>query len=219
MEKRDEIRPELESLIPFAKGIAATIGKNCEVVIHNLEAPESSVVYITGNVTNRSIGAPITNLVLETLRTTGDKSEDLICYQTVTRDGKTLKSSTMFIRDKSGKIIGCMCINVDLTEFLFCQKIIGQFTESPGGTSSNIKNEYFAQDVNEVIENLIKHVIDSSKLPVAMMQKEDKIQVVNELDKKGVFLAKGSVEQVASVLGVSRYTIYNYLEETRFKQQ
>jgi len=39
------------------------------------------------------------------------------------------------------------------------------------------------------------------------------------LDKKGVFLVKGSVEQVASVLGVSRYTIYNYLEETRFKQQ
>lgn len=213
------IRPELAVLIPFVKGIVATLGKNCEVVIHDLETPESSMVYIAGNVTNRSIGAPITNLVLETLRTTGDKSEDLICYQTVTRDGKVLKSSTMFIRDKSGKIIGCMCINIDLTEFLLCQKILGQFTEFPGDTSSNVKNEFFAQDVNEVIENLIKHVVDSSKVPVALMQKEDKIQIVHELDKKGVFLVKGSVEQVASMLGVSRYTIYNYLEETRFKQQ
>lgn len=213
------LRPELEVLIPFAKGIVATVGKNCEVVIHDLETPESSLVYIAGNVTNRSIGAPITNLVLETLRTTGDKSEDLICYQTVTRDGKVLKSSTMFIRDKSGRIIGCVCINIDLTEFLLCQKIIGQFTEFPGDKSGNVKNEFFARDVNEVIENLIKHVVDNSKVPVALMQKEDKIQIVHELDKKGVFLVKGSVEQVASMLGVSRYTIYNYLEETRFKQQ
>lgn len=213
------LRSELAALIPFVKGVVATVGKNCEVVIHDLETPESSLVYVAGNVTNRSIGAPITNLVLETLRTTGDKSEDLIGYQTVTRDGKVLKSSTMFIRDMSGKITGCVCINIDLTEFLLCQKIISQFTEFPGDKSSNVKNEFFARDVNEVIENLIKHVVDHSKLPVALMQKEDKIQIVHELDKKGVFLVKGSVEQVASMLGVSRYTVYNYLEEIRFKQQ
>jgi len=173
MEKKGELRPELAALIPIAKGIASTIGKNCEVVIHNLETPESSVSFIAGNVTSRSLGAPATNLVLETLRSTGDASEDLICYKTVAKDGLTLKSSTMFIRDSYGKIIGCLCINIDLTEFIFCQKILGRFTGTPGDPPGSVKDEHFAQDVVEVIESLIQHVIDHSKVPVTLMHKED----------------------------------------------
>ena len=41
-------------------------GKNTEVVIHDLRHPESSLVYVIGNVTKREIGAPATNLILET---------------------------------------------------------------------------------------------------------------------------------------------------------
>jgi len=218
MEKMAEMKPELEALIPIARGIASTIGHNCEVVIHDFGIPELPVVFMAGNIINRSIGTPASNLILETLRTTGDESKDLICYQTV-REGKVLKTSTIFIRNTSGKIIGCFCINIDITGFLFCHKTLGQFVGLPGETTGGAKDEYFAQDVNEVIENIIKIVVENSKVPVALMQKEDKIQIVQELDKKGVFMVKGSVEQVASVLGVSRYTIYNYLEETRFKQQ
>ncbi|MDW7740610.1 MAG: helix-turn-helix domain-containing protein [Bacillota bacterium] len=45
--------------------------------------------------------------------------------------------------------------------------------------------------------------------------KEDKIKIVSLLDDRGVFLVKGAVEQVAKDLVVSKYTIYNYLEEAR----
>ncbi len=211
-----ELLPELKAMIPVANSIVATFGKNCEVVIHDLRYPDSSLVYMVGNVTNRSLGAPVTNIVLEALRNTGDKSEDLHCYKTVTKDGRTLKSSTTFIRDSLGKIIGCICINFDLTEFYLGKNIFAQFTEFPFDNEKNAnKQEYFAQDVNDVIGNIIKQVIDTSKVPVSLMQKEEKVHIVQELDKKGVFLVKGAVDQVAAVLGVSRYTVYNYLDEIR----
>ncbi|MDD2481760.1 MAG: helix-turn-helix domain-containing protein, partial [Lutispora sp.] len=39
------------------------------------------------------------------------------------------------------------------------------------------------------------------------------MNIVETLEDKGVFLIKGAVDYVAKVLCVSRYTIYNYLDE------
>ena len=48
-----------------------------------------------------------------------------------------------------------------------------------------------------------------------MMKKENKMRVVKALDEHGIFLIKGAVDSVAGFLDVSRYTVYNYLQEIR----
>ena len=55
--------------------------------------------------------------------------------------------------------------------------------------------------------------------PVAYMQKEDKLALVDDLERKGVFDVKGSVEYVAECLGVTNFTVYNYLKEIRTKHK
>jgi predicted transcriptional regulator YheO len=65
----------------------------------------------------------------------------------------------------------------------------------------------------------MKSVIDAmlveyNKVP-AMMDRDEKKQIVRKLDKSGVFSIKGAVLYLAKVLGVSRYTIYSYLKEVR----
>ena len=105
MEHR-KIPPGLQGLIPVADAIAAAVGPYCEVVLHDISRPERSVVYMAGNVTNRSIGAPLTDMVLRRLREQGDAISDLPGYHNVTKDGKTLRSSTTFVRDGQGKVIG-----------------------------------------------------------------------------------------------------------------
>ena len=47
------------------------------------------------------------------------------------------------------------------------------------------------------------------------MQKEDKLSLVQKMESKGIFDVKGAVEYVAELLGVTNYTIYNYLKEVR----
>ena len=47
------------------------------------------------------------------------------------------------------------------------------------------------------------------------MTKEEKVKVVEMLDDRGIFLVKGAVDVVALALAVSKYTVYNYLEEAR----
>jgi predicted transcriptional regulator YheO len=46
-----------------------------------------------------------------------------------------------------------------------------------------------------------------------MMDKSQKLKVVSELVKRGVFMIKGAVDRVAQSLSVTRFTIYNYLDE------
>ena len=47
---------------------------------------------------------------------------------------------------------------------------------------------------------------------VAGMSRSEKQQVVHFLDERGAFLIRRAVEDVADRLGVSRFTIYNYLD-------
>ncbi|CEP66107.1 YheO-like [Moorella glycerini] len=212
-----KIHPALEAMKPVARGIAATFGKNCEVVLHDLSEPSSSLIFKAGSVTNREIGAPVTNLVLEALQRYGDATEDLIGYLNRTKDGKVLKSSTIFIRDNSGKIVGCLCINFDLTEFQLAKNILEDFCQLKDLAEAGFERtqEQFARDINEVVDNVVENVLQELGKPVPVMTKEEKVKAVEMLDDRGIFLVKGAVDVVAQALAVSKYTIYNYLEEAR----
>ena len=222
MERSYEMHPELKKYIPIAESIYENFGKNTEVVIHDLRYPESSLVYIIGNVTRREIGAPATNLILETLHKDKERKEgeeliqNICCYKTVTKDGRILRSSSTFIRNEQDEIIGCLCINYDITDFLHCNRIIEDFTAFPEKErKTQQKKEFFANHVKENLEDIVLSVIQKSTIPVELMAKEDKIELMRIFEEKGVFLVKGAVEYVAEVFNVSRYTIYNYLDEIR----
>jgi hypothetical protein len=47
------------------------------------------------------------------------------------------------------------------------------------------------------------------------LSREDKQRAVKMLDERGAFVMRRSVEEVADAFGVSRITIYNYLNATR----
>lgn len=208
-----DIHPVLLKLIPIAEGLAKTLGDNCEVVIHDLKNPEASLVYITGNLTRRRLGAPLTNLSLQILKQKGNDAHDLIGYETTTKDGRILKSSTIFVRNEHGAVIGCLCINFEISNLLTCIKLLQSFTKLNKGDDAT--KEKFFEDVNEAMEEIVSGVLKEYHIPVTLMEKDDKVRVVKNLEDKGVFLVKGSIDYVASILGVSRYTIYNYLDQVR----
>lgn len=214
MNSSNKYHPKLEALFPIASGIAETFGKNAEVVVHDLGKPENSLIFMAGNITGRKLGAPLTNLVLEAIKKSGDNASNLIGYQSTTKDGKMLKCSTIFVRDDQGKIIGCFCINLDITDFLTCQKILEYHTRTDNQVENNTQEEFY-NDVNDAMGGIVQSVLNNYPIPVKLMEKEDKLQIVKRLDEKGVFLVKGAIDHVATILGVSRYTIYNYLDETR----
>lgn len=209
---------EKEYLLDFVSRLSGalgqTFGKFCEIVVHDFGSPESSIIAIAnGSLTGREVGDTLDSLGFQLLK--NNPPSDLLNYRTKTKDGKELRSSSIFLRDEKGHIFGALCINVDVSTMRKAQEWI---QEALGSASTTI-DERFEQSVDEVLENLIQNAISSIGKKTADMTREDKVAIVAYLEAKGAFLIRYSVERVAELLGMTKYTIYNYLDEIRKKQE
>lgn len=213
---KDDLHPILKSMIPLIEGIANTFGKNCEVILHDIRYPQSSVIAIAnGYITGRTVGSPMSEYGLATLRK-GQFDKHKINYSKKTKEGKLLKSTSLFIKDEDDKLIGFLCINYDISELTIAKNIINDMTNIIDTADfDESSEESYGSTVNEMLGSIVNKTLESVGKPVAFISKEEKVKIVHLLDEKGVFLIKGAIDYVAKVLCVSRYTVYNYLDEIR----
>lgn len=198
----------------MADAIVNTFGRGCEVAVHDLSNLQKSLVYIAGEVTKRKIGAPITDLVVKVLHQEGREIKDIFNYKTTTSEGKVLKSTTAFIRNSSGKVIGAFCINFDTTDFSNACHALDAFINTIDFGDYG-KAETFASTISETIGALVEQAVSEIGKQPSTMSKAERIKFVGALERQGTFQIKGAVDQVAIMLGVSKYTVYNYLQKIR----
>ena len=214
-----KLHPTLSAFIPFVKGLAETFGSNCEVVLHDFSDLQKSIVAIeNGHVTGRSVGSPMMEASLK-LYVNDKVDEDNINYTGKSADGRVLKSSTMFVKDEKGKVLGCLCINYDITELVAVQRVMNDLMKVSGSGVGDKLAENESDEVINIVSSVLKDIVNdtiqSNGKPIIYLSKEEKVGIVDILDQKGAFLIKGAIDYVAEVLCVSRYTIYNYLDEIR----
>lgn len=69
------------------------------------------------------------------------------------------------------------------------------------------------------LDDAITHLVAQAEASVGKrldeMTRSEKQLLVRFLDERGAFSLRKSVEQVAAMLGVSRFTVYNYLDSIR----
>lgn len=214
------LHPILKAFVPMVKALAETLGPDYEVVLHDVSDPEHSVVAIeNGHVTGRSVGSPLTDFGLYLLRSSRFKNVDYVAnYMTRTKDGKKLRSTTVFIRDEAGEIVGFLCINYDTTKALIVKEFAEQQLKFQNLEEiTGAKEERFASKVEELLAEAMQEVKSLTGKPLRFASKEEKLTVIKKLDEKGFFLLKGAVEMLAQELGNSKFTVYAYLREARRK--
>ncbi|MFS0554574.1 transcriptional regulator [Brevibacillus sp. 179-C9.3 HS] len=210
------IHPILASYIPVVEGLARTFGEHCEVVLHDLTGDiSSSIIAISnGHVSGRQIGSPVTNLALQSLRTAKVSEEAFdLNYRNDTIKGKKIKSSSIYIKDEQGEVIGSLCINLDMTHLVMAQSFIESMMVIQDKREAEKAEESFAPTVGILMEQMIDDCLKRTGKPIALMQKEEKIQFIHQLDEMGLFLIKGAVQYIADLLDISKFTVYNYLDK------
>ena len=202
---------KLELLRQVATGIAAQFGSDCEVVIHDLsQNPEHSIVAIVnGHVSGRKVGDGASNVVMEQLQSNDPEPKDHLCYMMKTPDGKILKSSTVYIRNIKGKVSAIMAINYDISKMLMIEGAIKSLIstpESPQEEPEKIVN------INDLLDDLIQQSVALVGKPVALMNKDDKVKAIQFLSQNGAFLVTKSSDKIAKYFGISKYTLYSYID-------
>ena len=206
---------EIELCKERARGIAGQFGYNCEVVVHDLrdEDPERNVVAIeSGHVTGRRLGDGPSHVVWEALKADPKNLQDRLAYLTRTEDGKILKSTTIFIRDEADQVVGIFAINYDITMMKVMEETIHAFTSTEEATQ---EPQTITHNVNDLLDELIKQSAQLVGKPVALMTKDDKVKAIRFLNESGAFLITKAGQRVCNFFGISKYTLYSYIDESK----
>lgn len=212
MKSIEEVQPLLEVLI---KGLSKHFGEKCEFVVHDYskEYARTIIAIENGQVTGRSVGKGGTDIGLRIVQ--GEHRDDgRYCYTTQTVDGRRLRSSTIYLKDDDGKLLGSLCINSDITDMVNMRNCFNQiFMETVGSEENQPDDTVVYHDVEDMLYSMIKESLEKIGTPVALMTREQKIEGIRYLNRRGVFSIKNAANIVARYYDVSKYTIYNYLND------
>ncbi|MDD1016401.1 helix-turn-helix transcriptional regulator [Pseudomonas rubra] len=202
------------------KMLGQVLGAHTEIVLHDVLNPQRSILAIAnGHVTGRRVGDSVLGGPLHDLgfaavrRAMSDRSssEPIVVenYPTLAPDGRPLRSSTVVYRDSSGQPFASLCINADLSAITTAHQVLGGLL-GLAATPAPVPDE------SRGMEQLMAQIIqDACPGGVLGMKKAQKLDAVRQMQERGLFIVKGGIEKAAASLGVTRYTIYNYLEQIR----
>jgi len=202
----------LTFLEQLAKGIASQFGPNCEVVVHDMSQnyTDNSIVAIeNGHVTSRKIGDGPSMAVLDALRGDQSKLQDHSSYLTKTKDGRVLKSTTIYIRDQHKKVIGIFSINFDITNLMMIENALNPLISA---TSTQSESNRIPQNVNDLLIELIEESVRQVGKPVPLMTRDDKVKAIKFLNDRGALLITKSGDKISKYFGISKYTLYSYID-------
>lgn len=201
----------MRQLKQVAAGIAAQFGSGCEVVVHDLSRhPDHTIVAIeNGHVSGRKVGDGASSVVIEQMQNRDPEPKDHLCYLTKTPDGKILKSSTVYIQNSKGKVSAILAINYDISRLLIVEGAIHDLIST--GEASQTEPEKIV-NINDMLEDLIQQSVALVGKPVALMNKDDKVKAIQFLNQNGAFLVTKSGDKVAKYFGISKYTLYSYID-------
>lgn len=196
----------VQLLTGLAEGIARTFGRSCETLIQDLEDPKHRILVIfNGHVTGRHAGSTEDVFGSEQNEVDPRLLQQNWVNMMVVRGDQKIKSSTMIVRG-DGYCLG-LGINLDVTrssaylEYLTEQLSIDNYLENAFDSAKQGR-----------LEEIFNSCVQTLGIPTDKMKKADRIALVQLLQRQHAFDYQKAVPFISEKLGVSRYTIYNYLK-------
>lgn len=199
-----------EFLYRLAEAISIMFGKNCETIIHEIDSQRIlNLAIFNGHVTNRKAGSTLSIYGKDTSEDDGSSGQNLqldYLNQRVIANGRQIKSTTIHMRgDDYHYALG---INFDISVLSQMQRMMEGLTAVEG----ELSNRLFIDDQQNIAE-IFEGCLEKFNTPVNLMKKGDRLELVRLLQERGVFHIQKSVPYVAERMGVTKYTVYNYLNE------
>ena len=232
----EQMLRQYSQLVEF---LGLALGPDYEIVLHEILPENSRVAAIAnGNISGRSVGAPITNAALRMImQKQYETSNYNINYTGQLASGKTIRSSTMFIKD-NGKLVGLLCINFDDSRFhelsdnilrlvhpddfvhhhYFPNDAPAKQPAAPQHTHAQ-PTEHFQSDMNGLMEDLFATVTKDTDVPLRRLTQAERAEIVARLYEQGMFELRGAVQFTVQKLGCSQASVYRYIKNAKAAEE
>ena len=196
-----------EFLDRTARGIAEMFGSTCETLVHDMGVPTHPILSIyNGHISGRTVGSTMdilgTNRELDQEASTTDQ----VNLYATTPAGAQIKSSTFHLIGEGYNL--ALGINFDYTSLVYANRILVDLMSA----EADLKSALF-QGGDTALTDLFDECLRAVGKPADALGKADRLKLVALMEQKNAFSYRKSVPFVAKRLGVSRYTVYKYLDE------
>lgn len=205
---------------PIIEFLSLYLGTDTEIILCDTER-----ILLVENPMNENhrAGAPLSEMQQALIQNPDCQNIPYnINYRTLSSKGDKIRSATLFIRDGE-TLLGLLTINSNVEELVRFRRHLDLLIS--GEQDHNVlqpakkKNiprqsyEMLTLSVTEIVDNVLEEATIRFGAPPGRLTTNEKLSVIREMDSRGVFLAKGSVVEVAEKLGSSKATIYRYLHQ------
>lgn len=197
-----------EFLCRVAKGLAETFGNSCEALVQDMSQKNHPILAIYhGHVTGRKVGSKedVYGATSEE-ETILDLKHDLVNHLVLSKKGRRLKSSTFLLKGEDYHY--ALGVNFDFTDLYQAVKI----QEDLIAVKSDLEKA-----VTEENQGNLKEIFDSCLQivgkPASALSKSERLRLVSLLKERKAFEFYKAVPYISQQMGVTRYTVYNYLNQ------
>lgn len=193
----------LEPYFPVADALAALFSPWVEAVIHDVQL--DTVAYIANPFSPREPGDPSD---LKEIDFAPD-ARVIGPYEKINWDGRRIRAISVLLRNDASVPIGMLCVNADVTQFEAMRRTL----EGLLGVAhvSEAAEAAFRDDWHERINRFVASWIQQRATTVDRLDRNARRELIGALYQAGGFEGRRSPAYVASLLGVSRATVYNEL--------
>lgn len=222
--------PLLKPYIKLTEFLGHALGPDYEVALHDLTDKNRSIIAISNRqVSGRQVGAPLTNVALKILMDESYLDSDyLLHYRGQAASGKTLRCSTLFIKNND-RLIGMLCVNFDDSRHRAVSEEILRLCHPDSFVETNFQldetrvtdtdpdsfDESFQNSIDAVAREAVARELVRLGVSADQLTADDRLQIIQSLDAGGIFLLKGAVNDVADGLGCSKASVYRYIAQAK----
>ena len=194
----------------IAKFLSLFLGNNCEVLLCDTE----EFLYIMNPLDDtHHVGDPLDDLHQNFIDDAAFHSLPYtITYRTSASSGE--------------KLTGFLTLNWKITDFVQMKEILEMLTNGsvfPDTEESTETGSGSIETLSSSVSELINSVMNEARIRFQTtpdrFTTEEKLSIIREMNKRGVFLVKGSVSEVAKEVRSSEPTIYRYLHQINNTQE
>ncbi len=191
---------------PTAAAVSALLYPHAEVVLHDLKSGTVAAIW------NASWDVPSAkSLIEEEFGSVSGTESVLGPYEKTGADGRRIKSVSAVLRDAKGDAAGLLCINLDVSMIDSAVKLLSAFA----GAEQPRPQALFSRDWREEINASLHDWLKERGLALSALKRSDRVALVAVLEERGLFKTRNAVDHLASLIGTSRASIYNYLAAAR----
>ena len=206
----DSDDPRVRMWSPVCQAVALLLGPYAEVVLHDAE--HDRVLAIWNPLSKRAAGDPS---LLGELDDLDPSAHDVYGpYEKLLADGRRLSSVSAVLRDADEQAVAVLCVNLDRTPLDQAAAVLAGFAAPTQARPEAL----FDQDWTERVQQIIGSYVRTRGKPVERLGRDDRLAVLTELDRAGVFAVRRAVPVVAVALQASRSTVYALLADLKARR-